>query len=92
MSSDPISVTKASRCVGQIGRADGNPGKTYHTSSYQTRPTDLQETASNVSHRYVENSLSKVGTCSLKISMTKKTTIVKLRRLKTKIYLRYMHN
>ena len=60
MSSDPISVTKASRCVGQIGRADGNPGKTYHTSSYQTRPTDLQETASNVSHRYVKNSLSKV--------------------------------
>ena len=72
MGSDPISVTKASRCVGQIGRADGNPGKTYHTSSYQTRPTDLQETASNVSHRYVKNSLSKVGTCSLKITMTKK--------------------
>ena len=72
MSSDPISVTKASRCVGQIGRADGNPGKTYHTSSYQTRPTDLQETASNVSHRYVENSLSKVGTCSLKITMKRK--------------------
>ena len=55
MGSDPISVTKASRCVGQIGRADGNPGKTYHTSSYQTRPTDLQETALNVSHRYVKN-------------------------------------
>ena len=58
MSSYPISVTKASRCVGQIGRADGNPGKTYHTSSYQTRLADLQETASNVSHRYVKNSFS----------------------------------
>ena len=71
MGSDPISVTKASRCVGQIGRADGNPGKTYHTSSYQTRLTDLQETASNVSHKYVKNSFSKVGTCSLKLTMTK---------------------
>ena len=79
MGLDPISVTKASRCVGQIGRADGNPGKTYRTSSYQTRPTDLQETASNVSQRYVKNSLSKVGTCSLKIKKKQHWQIVEVK-------------
>ena len=36
--------------VRQIGLADGDLGRvTYHTSSYQTRRADPQETASNVS-------------------------------------------
>ena len=45
---DPISLTKASRCETDW-RSRWWRRVTYHTSSYQTRRADPQETASNVS-------------------------------------------
>ena len=46
---NPISLTKASRCETDWRSRWWRRRVTYHTSSYQTRRADPQETASNVS-------------------------------------------